>query len=92
MYRHHHQMSEERSLGLHVYRGWTTGVEETPQEVDEGMQGAVLKVGVVAQISFLLIISRPAPAAWNHSEFAAMALSNVGQLSFYDLVFTVRWR
>lgn len=56
------------------------------------MQGAVLKVGVVAQISFLLIISRPAPAAWNRSEFAVIALSLFGQLSSYDLVFTVRRR
>lgn len=45
------------------------------QEVDKGMRGAFPKVGVVAQISFLLIISRPALAAWNHSKFAVMALS-----------------
>lgn len=40
------------------------------QEVDKGMQGAVPKARVVTQISFLLIISRPALVEWNHSEFA----------------------
>lgn len=52
------------------------------QEVDKGMQGAVPKA--VTQISFLLIISRPALAAWNHSEFAVFLQ---GILSLWPIIF-----
>jgi len=54
------------------------------QEVDKGMQGAVPKARVVTQISFLLIISRPALVEWTHSE---SALFFVIALSLWPIIF-----
>lgn len=64
--------------------GQTTGAEEMLQEVDKGMQGAVPKAGVVTQISFLLIISRPALAKRNHSEICCVF---VIALSLWPIIF-----